>query len=379
MSQSLRILHCLRAPVGGLFRHVIDLSIEQCERGHEVGIVVNSTTANPLTEERLADVEPRLALGITRLPMNRWPGVGDTSASVAVRDLARAKEANILHGHGAKGGAYARVAGRLLKGNDKRVVNIYTPHGGSLHFPKGSPQAMLFIGVEKILARMTDGLVFESDFIRRVYEKRVGRDLAPTRVITNALQPSDFKPLKSDNALADFLFVGELRHLKGVDVLLRALAAVAHVRPVRSIIVGDGPDRAEYEELADELGLLEPYNIVTFAGAKPAAQMFPRARCVVVPSRAESLPFIVLEAAAAELPLIATDVGGIPEIVRGSDTVLLPPGDVAALTRAMHGFLDAPAAAKTKAARLKRSVADRFAIATTTAAVLDFYSELLAR
>lgn len=374
MGERFRILHCLRAPVGGLFRHVLDLSAEQVARGHDVGLIVDSTTADPLTEARLAGVAPGLKLGITRIPMSRLPSFGDAGTCRAVRDLARQRDANVLHGHGAKGGAYARIAGRLLRFEKRRVATFYTPHGGSLHFPPGSAQALLFIGAEKILARFTDGLIFESVYIRRLYEERVGEGVAPTRVITNALQPADFTTHAPAPDAADFLFVGELRRLKGVDVLLRALAQVARVRPVRAAIVGDGPDRAAFESLATELGLDE---VVAFTGTMPVIEAFRRGRCVVVPSRAESLPYIVLEAAAAEKPLIATDVGGIPEIVNGSDTRLLPSGDADALARAMQDFLEAPQAAHKRAEQLKDIVRERFAIKATTSAVLDFYAALL--
>ena len=109
--------------------------------------------------------------------------------------------------------------------------------------------------MEKVLARFTDGLIFESDFIRRVYERRVGAGLAPTAVITNGLQPSDFGTHEPRADAADFLFVGELRQLKGVDVLLRALAEVKRARPVSAVIVGAGPDREAFERLAEELQL----------------------------------------------------------------------------------------------------------------------------
>jgi len=98
-----------------------------------------------------------------------------------------------------------------------------------------------------------------------------------------------------------------------------------------------------------------------------------------VPSRAESLPYIVLEAAAAAMPLIASEAGGIPEITEGSDTKLLPPGDVYALVRAMNAFLDDPQSAMVRAQRLKERVQSRFAIDAKTAAVLDFYGALLTR
>jgi glycosyltransferase involved in cell wall biosynthesis len=111
----------------------------------------------------------------------------------------------------------------------------------------------------------------------------------------------------------------------------------------------------------------------------PAAEAFRRGRCLIVPSRAERLPYIVLEAAAARMPLIVTGVGGIPEIIRGSDTLLVPPDDVPALTSAMHGFLDVPQAAKERARRLEQRVRERFAMGTMAPAVLDFYADVRGR
>ena len=376
MTERFRILHVLRAPVGGLFRHVLDLSAEQAARGHDVGLVFDSSTTDQLGEAKLEAIEDRLRLGITRIPMGRLPGLGDASASLAVAHLAREKNADVLHGHGAKGGAYARLAAQILRFQGRPVAAFYTPHGGSLHFAPGSPAALAFIGMEKVLARFTDGLIFESDYIRREYERRVGPGLAPTVVITNGLQPSDFGAQEPGPDAADFLFVGELRELKGVDVLLRALAEIARTRKVSAVIVGAGPDAETFKALAVELALT---GVVTFPGPLSAAQAFPRGRAIVVPSRAESLPFIVMEAAAAQVPLIATNVGGIPEIVAGSDTPLLPPGDVSALARALQGFLDDPVAAKARALDLQETVRKRFAIGATTAAVLDVYAANKAR
>ncbi len=376
MTRRLRILHCLRAPVGGLFRHVLDLSAEQSARGHDVGLIIDANTGDRLTDQRLVRVAPRLSLGVARIPMSRLPGLGDAAVIRTVHQIARRQDAQVLHGHGAKGGAYARLAARALKREGRQTVSIYTPHGGSLHYPPTSAPGMLYLAIEKILARFTDGLIFESDYMRRLYEERVGRSVAPTQVITNALQPADFAPHVPAPDAVDFLFVGELRRLKGVDVLLRALAEVARAHPVQLLIVGSGPDRDLFLKLTDELGL---GRVATFAGAMPAQLAFRRARAIVVPSRAESLPYIVLEAAAAAMPLIATEAGGIPEIVEGSDTKLLPPGDVYALVRAMNAFLDDPQKAMARAQRLKQTVQKRFAIDMKAAAVLDFYGTLLTR
>jgi glycosyltransferase involved in cell wall biosynthesis len=195
-------------------------------------------------------------------------------------------------------------------------------------------------------------------------------------VITNALQAGDFTPHQPNVDAADFLFIGELRQLKGVDVLLQALAQIAATQPVRAVIVGAGPDAAVIQTMARDLGLGER---IVFPGAMPAREAFPLGRCLVVPSRAESMPYIVLEAAASAMPLLATDVGGIPEIVNGTDTPLMIPGDVGVLASAMQGFLDAPEAAKERAMRLKAAVAERFTVERAAGEVLAFYAERLGR
>lgn len=376
MAERLRIIHCFRAPVGGLFRHVLDLSSEQAARGHEVGYIVDSTVADALTEQRLARAAEHLQLGITRIPMGRLPGPSDLATSRAVRDAARNKSADVLHGHGAKGGAYARLAARELRNEGRHIATFYTPHGGSLHYKLGTPQGLIYTAVERFLARYTDGLIFESDFIRRVYDRRVGAPGVPRRVIPNALRPGDFAPHAPQPDAADFLFIGELRHLKGVDVLLQALGRLAADKPVKAVIVGDGPDAAAFKAMASELGL---DGLVKFPGAMPAQAAFPLGRCLVVPSRAESMPYIVLEAAAAAMPMLATGVGGIPEITAGTDTPLFPPGDADILARAMQGFLARPDEAKARAERLKTAVAERFTVARAADQVLAFYAERLGR
>ena len=94
-----------------------------------------------------------------------------------------------------------------------------------------------------------------------------------------------------------------------------------------------------------------------------------------MPSRAESLPYIVLEAAAAGIPLVATAVGGIPEIVAGTDTALVPPDNAGALRDAIADAIDDLPAATARAARLQRAVAERFTVERMTSAILALYGE----
>ena len=225
--------------------------------------------------------------------------------------------------------------------------------------------------LERRLARATDALLFESAYSAGRYATQVGPRPCASRIIPNGLGRDDFELTSASGDAADFLFVGELRRLKGVDVMLQALARVRASRPVTAIIVGSGPDALVFRQQAARLEL---NGFVSFPGAMPARQAFALGRALVVPSRAESFPYIVLEAGAAGMPVLATNVGGIPEIVDGTDTTLLPPEDAEALAQMMLRVLGDPAAAHARALRLRQSIERRFTVGAMTDAVLQAYA-----
>ena len=366
-----RILHCLRAPVGGLFRHVRDLAREQAARGHDVGVLCDLNATDSLTEQRLAELAPQLSLGLHKVAMSREIGLSDLAAVQATRRIARRLSIDVIHGHGAKGGAYARLAARGRGVGDAGLASFYTPHGGSLHYDPASLKGRLFMAAERRLLARTDGVIFESRYAAETFAAKVGQPPCPSRVIHNGVLPAELRAVEPDADAADFLFVGELRHLKGVDVLLDALATLVRQRPVTAVIVGAGPDAAAFRKQADRLALTAA---VRFAGAMPAREAFRLGRALVMPSRAESLPYVALEAAGAGMPLVASAVGGVPEIVDGTDTELVPPGDAGQLARAMETVLDSRLHAADRAGRLQRRVAARFSVAHMTDGVLEFYS-----
>ncbi len=366
----MRILHCLRAPVGGLFRHVLDLAAEQADRGHDVGIIADSNTEDRLTAPKFAALAPKTKLGIARVPMGRKPGLGDFNAYRAVARHAAPLGVDVLHGHGAKGGAYARLTARQLRKSGARVKAFYTPHGGSLNFKPGSFEGRVFLNLEKVLERFTNGLIFESQYAADVYHARVSASGAPYRVIPNGLQAADFAaPPPADNA-TDLLYIGELRPIKGVDLLLDAIAELNRQAPVTATIVGSGPLMQDLVDKTSALGLSER---VKFTGALPARDAFALGKVMVVPSLAESFPYVVLEAAAAGLPLVSTAVGGIPEIVSGTDTPLIAAGDVNVLVAALRDTLSDLQAAQQRAQRLRANVGAKFTVPQMADNVLSFY------
>jgi glycosyltransferase involved in cell wall biosynthesis len=369
-----RILHCLRAPVGGLFRHVCDLAAAQSRAGHEVAVVC-ADTGNALTNARLDALANEITLGVHRVPMGREMGLGDARATRRVLKLARSLDIDVLHGHGAKGGAYARLASRLLRFRGAAPLCIYTPHGGSLHFDSSSTKGRVLFALEKRLEAMTDGIIFESAYSSQRYAALIGPPRTTVRVVANGVGPADFEPVTLDADATDLLFIGELRMLKGVDVLLDAVATIASARSVTATIVGDGPDAEAFKGQAHRLGLGDR---VRFPGARPARDAFKMGHTLIIPSRAESFPYIVLEAGAARKSLITTRVGGIPEIVGDSGTPMVEAGNVSALTAALFDALAAPEAGHAHAAALSERIAGSFSVTGMAGAVLDVYRAVAA-
>jgi glycosyltransferase involved in cell wall biosynthesis len=367
---SLNVLHVLRAPVGGLFRHVVDLARGQSARGHRVGLVADSSTGGAEGAAKLEALRGELALGISRIPMSRDIGAEDFSAVAHVGRRASEANAHVIHGHGAKGGAYARLA------RNGHALRVYTPHGGSLHYGWGSVAGCLYLAAERALRRRTDLFLFESNYGRDVFSAKIGAQPGPVEVVHNGVCDGDFEPITLADGATDLVFVGELRRLKGLDVLIRALARLdGDGRTLTATIAGDGPDRQTFET---EIGALGLKSSVRFVGITPARTAFALGRFVVVPSRAESLPYIVLEAAAAGRPLIATNVGGIPEIFGPDADRLVPPGDPEALARALQAAIADPRSATAQARRLSARVRTLFSSEVMTDSVLSAYGKVLA-
>ena len=360
--RQLRIIHVLRAPVGGLFRHVVDLAREQAARGHEVGICADSTTGDERAARTLRELSPSLLLGLTRVPMSRQIGPSDFAAVRHVGIRARLCDAHILHGHGAKGGAYARLA-------RCNAVRVYTPHGGSLHYSPGTPIGIFYLGLERLLMRRTGAFLFESAYGLDVFKAKIGSPSGIVRVVHNGVRKDELEPVRPDGDAADFVYVGEMRALKGVDLLLDAIALLRTKGWNGSaFLYGDGPDRAALEARVGVLGLTSHAQSLPAAPRPRGLPHRPRARCSVARGVA---PYIVLEAAAASMPLVATNVGGIPEIFGPDASALVPPGDAAALAAAMLAAFAGEAAART--ARLHARVAAEFTVGTMTEQVLDAY------
>jgi glycosyltransferase involved in cell wall biosynthesis len=357
---SLNILHILRAPVGGLFRHVLDIAGGQAARGHRVGIVADTLTGGERADAALAELAPRLAFGVRRVAISRQLSTSDLHALRAISPWIDQAAPDILHGHGAKGAALAR-----LSRSAPDAVRVYTPHGGTLVYDAGTVARGFYRSLEWLLKWRTDLFLFESNFAAAQFRAQMGRPPGLVRVVHNGVNASEFAPIVPSADATDIVALGELRPIKGFDLLIEALAMLKTLgHTITATIGGVGPFDAAFKAQAQRLGIADQ---IRFVGHRTAREAFAMGRILIVSSRGESLPYVVLEAAAAGLPIIATRVGGIPEIFGAEAVHLVTPENSAALAAAIGAAIADPAAIRTVA----RSVRERIRREFSAAAMVD--------
>jgi glycosyltransferase involved in cell wall biosynthesis len=370
-SDPLRILHAVRAPVGGIFRHILDLANGQIERGHHVGILADSLTGGERADAALAELAPKLKLGVHRIAIRREPHPADVLVWPQFSSLIRRLKPHVLHGHGAKAGVFIRA-----KGYRPDMIRVYTPHGGSLHYGIDTLRGKIYAGLERALMDRTDLFLFESAFAQNTYQRMVGTPKNLVRCVFNGVTAKEFDPLVMAGDATDVVYVGEFRFIKGADILVEAIARLrAAGRPVTLTLAGDGEETTALRALCETLKL---GNAVRFIGHVQARHGFGQGRLLVVPSRGDSMPYVVIEAAAAGTPMIAANVGGIPEIFGPFTDGLVAPNDPQALADAIAAALDAPERARERAKELRERVFQHFSQRAMVEGVLAGYRDAFA-
>jgi glycosyltransferase involved in cell wall biosynthesis len=369
--QPLRILHAVRAPVGGIFRHILDVANGQADRGHHVGIIADSMTGGERAEAALAAIAPRLKLGVHRLAIRREPVPIDAVVWAHFMRLIRKLEPDVLHGHGAKAGAFIR-----LKGRSAKTIRVYTPHGGSLHYPLNTLKGAIYSRLERALMNRTDLFLFESAFARDTYQRTIGKPSGLVRCVFNGVTANEFDPIPIADDATDIAYVGEFRHIKGADILIDAVALLrAGGKPVTLTLAGDGEELDALKAQIARLGLTDA---VRFIGHVKARHGFSMGKVLVVPSRGDSMPYVVIEAAAAGVPMVAANVGGIPEIFGEHTESLFAPNIVGAMADAIETALDDPEAALARAKALRERIFLHFSQKAMVEGIMAGYRDAFA-
>jgi glycosyltransferase involved in cell wall biosynthesis len=153
--------------------------------------------------------------------------------------LTRRLQPHVLHGHGAKAAAFVR-----LKRPAKVRIRVYTPHGGSLHYPLNTLKGAIHNRLERVLMNCTDLFLFESVFARDAYQRTIGKPTGPVRCVFNGVTADEFDPVVRAADATDIVYVGEFKHIKGADLLIDAVARLrSDGTPFTLTLAGDGTER----------------------------------------------------------------------------------------------------------------------------------------
>jgi glycosyltransferase involved in cell wall biosynthesis len=310
--------------------------------------------------------------------------LNDVRTAFALCRLIRQIRPHIVHTHTAKAGVTGRLAAWLMG----VPVIVHTFHGQVFDGYFGSVVSRLIVLIERWLARPTSVIIAISP---RLKDELLAKRIAPhnkVAVIELGLDLEDFLattgrsgviradlPISAEDPLVGI--VGRLVPIKDHRTFLEACVRVIRKdRRVRFVIVGDGELRGMLEALSKQLGLADR---VYFTGwKKHGPSIYADLDLVVVSSRNEGTPVSIIEALATGKPVVATRVGGVPDLVEhGSDGLLVPPADPQALADAIIYFLENPEAARAAALHGRERVRERYSKARLLADLQTLYLELL--
>ncbi len=336
------ILHVLApSPVGGLERVVQTLAAEQTASGEEVHVAAVVSRG----ERRVADafLAPLSSAGV-RTHALELPPRGYSRERAALIDLCRRHRPAIVHTHGYRAD--------LVDGSVARSVNaaaVTTVHG----FTGGGARNRCYEWLQRRAFRRFDAVVAVSKpIVQRVVNSGVSADRV--HLVINAWRPSTqpLAPVAARAALGiaprkfAIGWAGRVSHEKGLDVLIDALAMLKPL-PFQLSVIGDGPERAALEQRARNLGIGER---IRWHGFVPNADaLFTGFDAFVLSSRTEGTPMVLFEALASAVPIIATSVGGVPDLLRQDESTLVEPERPEALASAIRQLFEQPCVARVRA------------------------------
>lgn len=312
----------------------------------------------------------RAALLALRTGTPGRPGIRRlTWAALLVRRM-RARGLVHLHAHGTSAGSAVAMIAAELGG----IPFSLTVHG---------PRVFFMVKDRHLDEKLRRALFVRciSHFCRSQCLLWVARDHWPRiHVVYCGIDAADYAPRLHEGAGSHVLFVGRPGVRKGLSFLLQAVAALRDERPdVRLTVVGDGPQRAEAEALARATGIEDRVQFTGYQSSAQVAEWLSRADVFVLPSLAEGVPIVLMEAMAAGVPVVATNVGGTGElVVDGENGFLVPPTVTDALVSRIRQLLDDPRLRSRLGRAGRETVLRDFSLERTTARLRDLLASTIA-
>ncbi|HEX6753806.1 MAG TPA: glycosyltransferase [Solirubrobacterales bacterium] len=338
-------------------------------------------------EESLAGLAEEEGATMRHLPELQQPvqPARDAQALAKLVRLVRGFRPHVVHTHTAKAGFLGRQAALAVR---PRPAVVHTYHGHVLEGYFGAPKSRLYLEMERALARVSDCLIGVSqatvdDLVRlgvappsKFRVLPLGLDLDRLVELPGELRAASRAELGVGDGEILLVFVGRIVPIKRLDLLLEALAQAREADPrLRLAVVGDGEERPRLERQAAELGIAGDVLFLGYRRELPP--VFAAADLAVLSSDNEGTPVSLIEAAAAGLPAVATDVGGVREVV-GEDTgVLTPQGDATALAAAIVEMAADPERRERCGAAARRHAIDSYSAKRLLTDVDALYQKLI--
>ncbi|WP_434529982.1 glycosyltransferase family 4 protein (plasmid) [Haloarcula sp. NS06] len=340
-------------PEEGIGNYVSNLSDELTNRGHSVTVI----TRGGLEREKTWNDGIR----VVRIPCPPvYPFHVDVHGALVNRYLDRAADQfDLVHSH--------TPLTPVIRSHLPLVTTVHTSVVEDIKHVYGwSPrEAMSRVTYHVSSRRLVANQADNAERITTVSE-RVGGELAEhydiddATVVHNGVDAERFQPgAHTDDRYV--LFVGRLDYPKGVPDLLEAAESIVESHDIEFVITGKGPQRDQLEQQAKRIGI---ENNVTFTGYVPRArqiQLYQNATAFALPSHYEGLPTVLLEAMSCGAPVVATTVGGCPEVINDRENGLLaPPEDPPALSNAIDMVLSDPELRNRMSGNARQTILNRF-------------------
>jgi glycosyltransferase involved in cell wall biosynthesis len=285
--------------------------------------------------------------------------------------LCRRLRPDIVHANSSKAGILGRIAARIAG----VPVRIFTVHGWAFAQYHGTA-SKVYLWLDRLVRPLTTSFICVSSQTRAAGVAARTCDPDATIVIPNAVDVATAPRAELTGDPPRVVSVGRLKEPKDFVGLVRALAGTGV--PFRAAIVGDGPDRPEIEGAVSARGLEDSVELLGERG--DVAALLAASDVFVLSSRSEGMPISVLEAMAAGLPVVASAVGGVPELAEDAVTgLLVPAGDEAALRGALARILADAALRRSLGEAGRRRAEEKFDLPRFRAAHLELYRAELAR
>jgi len=317
-----------------------ELGIALAERGHTIHIVSHMRPVRATgPPERVHFHEVQIA----RYPLFKYPPY-TLALATKLAVLCREHPIDLIHAHYAIPHAVSAYLAQQMLGDGAPKLAT-TLHGTDITLV-GMDES--FYDITRFSIEQSDGLTAVSDYLAKETAERFCVE-CPIETIYNFIDLERFHPEKRDAgvraryACPDEALIGHLsnfRWVKRAPDVVRVFQRIRRERPARLLMVGDGPELEPTRRVADELGVLE---YVTFLGSEDEVErLLPQLDLFLLPSEQESFGLAALEAMASGVPVVTSNVGGLPELVTAGSGRLCPMGDLEAMGAASLDVLSEP-------------------------------------